>query len=62
LGDAHVYVNHIESLKEQLKREPRDFPRIQFRRKVESIEDFKYEDIEIIGYEPHPAISMVMAV
>ncbi|KAL3842324.1 hypothetical protein ACJMK2_020353 [Sinanodonta woodiana] len=62
LGDAHVYVNHIEPLKEQMKREPRSFPRLVFKRQVADIDDFKYEDFEIEDYHPHPKISMEMAV
>jgi len=62
LGDAHVYNNHVEALKEQLKREPRPFPKIKVLRKVENIEDFKFEDFEVTGYDPHPKIAMDMAV
>ena len=62
LGDAHVYNNHIEPLKVQLEREPKPFPTIEFKRKVDEIEDFKMEDFEIKDYVSHPAISMTMAV
>lgn len=62
LGDAHVYKDHVEPLQEQLKRTPTEFPRINFKRKVESIDDFKFEDIELIGYNPQPPISMKMSV
>ncbi|XP_078691097.1 thymidylate synthase-like isoform X1 [Branchiostoma floridae x Branchiostoma belcheri] len=62
LGDAHVYVNHVDALKEQLKREPRPFPTLNIKRQVENIDDFKMEDFEIVGYKPHPKISMEMAV
>jgi len=62
LGDAHVYNNHVEALKTQLEREPKDFPKIVIKRKVEKIEDFNIEDFEIVGYEPHPKIAMDMAV
>jgi len=62
LGDAHVYVNHIEPLKEQLTREPRPFPKLVIKRQVTDIEDFTAEDFEIIGYEPHKKIKMDMAV
>lgn len=58
LGDAHVYVNHIEPLKEQLQRKPRPFPTVSIKRKVENIEDFKFEDFELQGYEPHSKIAM----
>lgn len=62
LGDAHVYNNHGPALEEQLKREPKPFPKIKFNRKVDNIEEFKIEDIEIVGYESHPKIAMDMAV
>ncbi|XP_068206566.1 thymidylate synthase-like [Palaemon carinicauda] len=62
LGDAHVYSNHCDALEEQLKREPRPFPKLRIKREVHSIEDFKFEDFEIIDYHPHSKIQMDMAV
>lgn len=62
LGDAHVYSNHVEALRQQLEREPRPFPTISIKRKVENIEEFKFEDFEVTGYDPHPKIAMDMAV
>ncbi|XP_053268843.1 thymidylate synthase [Pleuronectes platessa] len=62
LGDAHVYVNHIEPLKIQLQREIRPFPKLKILRKVERIDDFRAEDFEICDYNPHPPIKMQMAV
>ncbi|XP_059151353.1 thymidylate synthase-like [Physella acuta] len=62
LGDAHVYVNHIQPLQEQLKREPREFPSLLIKRQVSDIEDFKADDFEILNYNPHPKIQMDMAV
>lgn len=62
LGDAHVYVNHIEPLKIQLQRKPRPFPKLLIKREVKDIDDFKFEDFEIVGYNPHPKIAMEMAV
>ncbi|XP_014911733.1 thymidylate synthase isoform X1 [Poecilia latipinna] len=62
LGDAHVYLNHIEPLKVQLQREIRPFPTLKIKRQVESINDFQAEDFEICGYNPHPTIKMQMAV
>ncbi|XP_013105489.2 thymidylate synthase [Stomoxys calcitrans] len=62
LGDAHVYKNHVEPLREQLKRKPRPFPKLVIKRKVEDIEDFKFEDFEIVDYKPYPKIQMEMAV
>lgn len=62
MGDTHVYKNHIEPLKEQLGRVPRKFPKLLIKRKVEDIEDFKFEDFEIVDYKPYPKIQMEMAV
>ena len=62
LGDAHVYSNHVEPLKVQLEREPKAFPKLIIKRQVEKIEDFKFEDFTVEGYEPHPKITMDMAV
>ena len=62
LGDAHVYLNHIEPLKVQLERKPKEFPKLVIKRKVDKIEDFKFEDFAMEGYEPHPKITMEMAV
>lgn len=62
LGDAHIYLNHIEPLKIQLQREPRPLPKLKIKRKVENINDFKAEDFEIENYNPYPMIKMAMAV
>lgn len=62
LGDAHVYLNHVEPLKEQLLRRPKPFPTLKFARKVTDIEDFKFEDFVLSDYNPHPKIAMEMAV
>merc|ERR1711921_313 len=56
LGDAHVYSNHVEALKVQLEREPKEFPKIVIKRKVEKIEDFNIDDFEVLNYNPHPKI------
>ncbi|KTC30832.1 MAG: thymidylate synthase [Pseudomonas helleri] len=56
MGDAHIYLNHIEQVKLQLTRDPRPLPKLQFKRKPESIYDYKFEDFEIVGYDPHPHI------
>jgi thymidylate synthase len=61
-GDTHIYLNHIEPLKEQLKRIPREFPQLKIKRQINDIEDFKFEDFEITGYDPYPPIKMEMAV
>ncbi|MEE6464319.1 hypothetical protein FKM82_006231 [Ascaphus truei] len=62
MGDAHVYLNHIDPLKIQLQREPRPFPKLKILRTVENINDFKADDFQIEGYDPHPTIKMEMAV
>eukprot|EP00088_Acartia_fossae_P040793 TRINITY_DN4252_c0_g1_i1.p1 TRINITY_DN4252_c0_g1~~TRINITY_DN4252_c0_g1_i1.p1 ORF type:complete len:324 (+),score=61.89 TRINITY_DN4252_c0_g1_i1:38-1009(+) len=62
LGDAHVYSNHVEALKEQCARVPRAFPKIRVKRDVKEIDDFKFDDFEVTEYNPHPKISMQMAV
>jgi len=61
-GDAHIYSNHIEQIKEQLKREPLPLPQLKLNPDIRVITDFEMEDIELVGYESHPAITMPMAV
>ena len=55
-GDAHIYSNHTEQIELQLSRTPRKLPTLNIKRKVGSIFDFKFEDFEIINYDPHPHI------
>ena len=62
LGDAHIYVNHLEQVREQLSREPRHLPTMKINPDVKSIFDFKYEDFELSDYDPHPHIKGVVAV
>ncbi|EJL21241.1 thymidylate synthase [Brevibacillus sp. BC25] len=62
IGDAHLYLNHIEQVKLQLTREPKPLPKLVLNPEVSSIFDFKYEDIEIVGYESHPHIKGEVAV
>lgn len=62
MGDCHVYVNHISALEEQVKREPRAFPKLRIVREVKDIDDFIAEDFELIDYKPYPKLYMKMAV
>ena len=61
-GDLHLYANHVEQAKLQLSREVRPLPLVKLNPAVKNIHDFKYEDIEIFGYDPHPAIKAPVAV
>lgn len=62
LGDSHIYLNHIEQVKEQLSRTPRPLPKLVLNPSIDQIEDFRYEDIEIAGYDPYPIIKGKVAV
>ena len=62
LGDAHIYSNHMEQVKLLLSREPRPLPKIKLNPAVKDIFSFKYEDIEISGYDPYPVIKAEVAV
>jgi thymidylate synthase len=62
MGDAHVYKDHIDSLKIQLEREPRPFPTLKIARDVKDINDFKTEDFVVENYTPHGKIAMQMSV
>lgn len=61
-GDLHLYSNHIEQAKLQLTREPRPLPQVRLNPAVQTIRDFRFEDIELIGYDPWPAIKAPIAV
>lgn len=61
-GDTHLYLNHIEQAKLQLTREPRALPRMKINSEVKSVFDFRYEDFEIVGYEPYAGIKGVVSV
>lgn len=55
-GDAHIYSNHFDQVREQIKRQPRPFPKLSFKRAVTSIDDFQYDDIVVEDYNPYPPI------
>jgi thymidylate synthase len=62
LGDTHIYNNHIEQVKLQLSRSPKEFPIMKLNKMVESIFEFKYEDFELDGYNPYPSIKAPIAI
>ena len=61
-GDVHLYSNHVEQVQEQLSRSPKKLPKIKLNSKITSIFDFKYDDFELIGYDPYPLIKGKVAV
>ena len=62
LGDAHIYLNHLEQIDEQLSRTPYSLPRLVMKRDVKAIDEFRYEDFEVVNYQTHPHISAPVAV
>jgi thymidylate synthase len=62
LGDAHLYLNHIDQACEQLEREPRPLPALRLNPLVTDLFAFRYEDFQLEGYDPHPAIKAEVAV
>ncbi len=62
LGDAHIYSNHMDQVKLQLSREFKQLPTLQLNPNINNIFDFKYEDIQILNYHPHPAIKGEVAI
>jgi thymidylate synthase len=61
-GDCHIYNNHFDQCRLQLTRAPRPYPKLVIKRRPDSIFDYKYEDFEIVGYDPYPAIKAAVSV
>lgn len=62
IGDAHIYSNHMEQIELQLTRTPRRLPNMKINKDVKNLEDFKFEDFELVDYDPYPPIKGVVAV
>ncbi|MFB7814430.1 thymidylate synthase [Paenibacillus chitinolyticus] len=61
-GDVHIYLNHLEQVEKQLTREPFPLPKLEIKRKPDSIFDYAYEDFEFVGYQSHPGIKAPIAI
>lgn len=61
-GDCHIYLNQMDGVGEQLRREPRPLPRLILQRKPASIFEYRFEDFQLVGYDPHPPIKFQVAV
>jgi thymidylate synthase len=61
-GDAHIYLNHMEQVEEQLSRDFRPLPQMKLNPNITNLLDFTYDDFELVGYDPHPTIKAPVAV
>jgi thymidylate synthase len=61
-GDVHLYLNHLDQARLQLSRVPRPLPKLILKRRAASIDDYRIEDFEVEGYDPHPHIAADVAV
>ena len=61
-GDAHIYTNHFDQVKLQVNREPKKLPKLKISRNVKNIFDFKFDDFEILNYDPHPHIKGIVSI
>jgi thymidylate synthase len=62
LGDAHIYTNHFDQVELQLSRAPKPLPTLKLNPNISDLFDFKYEDIEVLNYDPYPGIKGAVAV
>jgi dihydrofolate reductase/thymidylate synthase len=62
MGDVHIYQTHVKALEEQLQRDPNDFPILRINPNKKDIDEFSFQDFELVGYYPQDKISMPMAV
>jgi thymidylate synthase len=61
-GDLHLYLNHFDQVETQLAREPRALPKVRLNPEIKNLEDFRFEDFELLEYDPHPGIKAPIAV